>query len=189
VHYTVNAGVVPPRHWVHDREQGGGRILGEVCHFIDFIQFLTGSLPSRVYAEALGSGGNGGGDNLMVTLKMTDGALGSISYLSSGDRRYPKERVEVFGGGAVGVIENFKEASFIRGGRVRRAKKWFRADRGHRAEMETLAGSIIENGPAPVRFEEYLCTTRATLAVLESLREGKPVEVRLPDPPEPAARN
>jgi predicted dehydrogenase/threonine dehydrogenase-like Zn-dependent dehydrogenase len=182
VHYTVNAGVVPPRHWVQDPEEGGGRIIGEVCHFIDFIQYLTDSVPARVYAEALGPGHHGGSENIMVNLKMANGAIGSIAYLSSGDRRYPKERVEVFGGGAVGVIENFKEASFTHGGRVRRAKRWFRADRGHRAEMEALVKSVIDKGPAPVRFEEYLCTTQATLAVGESLREGRPVEVHLPDP-------
>ena len=189
VHYTVNAGVVPPGHWVHDPEEGGGRVMGEVGHFIDLIQYLTGSVPVRVHAEALGSGHERVSDNIMVNLKMANGAIGSIAYLSSGDRRYPKERVEVFGGGAVGVIENFKEASFIHRGRVQRSGRWFRVDRGHRGEMEALVKSVIEKGPAPVRFEEYLYTTRATLAVEESLRGGQPVEVHLPEPAGFADRN
>ena len=182
VHYTINAGVVPPQHWVHDPEEGGGRVRGEVGHFIDLIQYLTGSVPMRVYAEALETGHHGVSDNIMMNLKMANGAIGAITYLTSGDRRYPKERVEVFGGGAVGVIENFKEARFIHRGRMQRAGGWFRVDRGHRGEMEALVKSVVENGPAPVRFEEYLYTTQATLAIGESLREGQPVEVTLPQP-------
>ena len=183
VHYTVNAGVIPPQHWVYDPEEGGGRLLGEVGHFIDFIQYLTGSVPARVFAETLGLGREGGGDDLLISLKMADGALGSIAYLSTGDRRHPKERIEVFGGGAVGVIDNFKRARFTQGGRVRESKRWFRADRGHRAEMECLVKAILGGGPSPVPFWEYLYTTQATLAIQASLREGQPVEVRLPGPP------
>jgi predicted dehydrogenase len=123
VHCTVNAGPVPPDHWTHDPEQGGGRIIGEVCHFVDLIQYLTGSLPVRVYAETLESPGYQPSDNVVITLKMANGAIGSITYVAGGDKRYPRERVEVFGGGAVGVIENFKAAAFIRGGRKKRVRK------------------------------------------------------------------
>jgi polar amino acid transport system substrate-binding protein len=177
VHCTVNAGPVPPDHWTHDPEQGGGRIIGEVCHFVDLIQYLTGSVPVRVYAETLESPGYQPSDNVVITLKMANGAIGSITYVAGGDKRYPRERVEVFGGGAVGVIENFKAATFIRGGRKKRIRNWLSVDRGHRGEVEALLSAIRNGGPAPVDFEEYVYTTLATFAVEESLRKGEPVAV------------
>ena len=177
VHCTVNAGPVPPDHWTHDPEQGGGRIIGEVCHFVDLIQYLTGSLPVRVYAETLESPGYKPSDNVVITLKMANGAIGSITYVAGGDKRYPRERVEVFGGGAVGVIENFKAATFIRGGRKKRIRNWLSVDRGHRGEVEALLSAIRTGGPAPVAFEEYVYTTLATFAIEESLRQGRAVQV------------
>jgi polar amino acid transport system substrate-binding protein len=179
VHCTVNAGPVPPDHWVHDPEQGGGRIIGEVCHFVDLIQYLTDSVPMRVYAETLSSGGYKPSDNVVITLKMANGAIGSITYVAGGDKRYPRERVEVFGGGAVGVIENFKAATFTCRGRKKRIRNWLSVDRGHRGEVEALLDAIRRGGPAPVAFEEYVYTTLATFAIEESLRKGVPVAVGL----------
>jgi predicted dehydrogenase len=177
VHCTVNAGPVAPDHWTHDPEQGGGRIIGEVCHFVDLIQYLTGSVPVRVYAETLESPGYQPSDNVVITLKMANGAIGSITYVAGGDKRYPRERVEVFGGGAVGVIENFKAATFIRGGRKKRVRNWLSVDRGHRGEVEALLSAIRTGGPAPVPFEEYVYTTLATFAIEKSLRSTQPVAV------------
>ena len=177
VHCTVNAGPVPPDHWVHDPEQGGGRIVGEVCHFVDLIQYLTSSVPVRVHAETLASDGYKPSDNVVITLKMANGAVGSITYVAGGDKRYPRERVEVFGGGAVGVIENFKAATFTRSGRRQRTRNWLSLDRGHRGEVEALLNAIRSGGPAPVAFEEHVYTTLATFAIEESLRKGEPVAV------------
>jgi predicted dehydrogenase/threonine dehydrogenase-like Zn-dependent dehydrogenase len=179
VHCIVNAGLVPPDHWTHDPDQGGGRIIGEVCHFVDLIQYLTGSVPLRVYAETLPSGGYRPSDNVAITLKMANGAVGSISYLAGGDKAYPRERVEVFGAGAVGVIDNFKAATFTRGGRKQRVRNWLSVDRGHRGEIETLLDTIHGGRLPPVSFEEYVYTTLATLAIEESLRNGQPVVVDL----------
>jgi len=177
VHCTVNAGVIPPDHWVHDPNQGGGRIIGEVCHFIDLIQFLTGSVPARVYAETLTSENYKPSDNVVVTVKMANGALGSLTYVAGGDKSYPRERVEVFGGGAVGVIENFKGATFTRRGRTVRLRHGFGVDRGYKGEMEALLKAIREGGQPPVPFEEYAYTTMATFAIEDSLRKGVPVTV------------
>jgi len=177
VHCTVNAGFVPPDHWVHDPEQGGGRIIGEVCHFVDLIQYLTGSVPVRVYAETLASEACKPSDNVVITLKMANGAVGSISYIAGGDKAYPRERVEIFGGGAVAVIENFKAATFTRGGRRQRVRNWLSVDRGHRGEVEALLNAIRSGGPPPVAFEDYIYTTLATFAIEESLRWGEPVLV------------
>ena len=177
VHCTVNAGKVPPEHWVHDPEQGGGRIIGEVCHFVDLIQYLSGSLPVRVFAESMGSTGYKDSDNVTVTLKMENGALGSITYLAGGDKRYPRERVEVIGGGAVGVIDNFQKATFTQGGRVQKKRNWLSVDRGHQGEIEALIEAIWQGGEAPVSLEEYINTTLTTFAIEESIRQAQPVDV------------
>jgi len=177
VHCTVNAGYVPPDSWVHDPEDGAGRIIGEVCHFIDLIQYLTGSLPVRVYAETLAAGGYRPSDNVIVTLKMANGALGSISYLAGGDKRFPRERVEVIGGGCVGVIENFRAASFTKNGRTRTRRNWLSVDRGHRNEIIALVRAIQRRASAPVSFEDYLSTTRTSVAIEVSLRTRAPVEL------------
>jgi len=179
VHCTVNAGIVPPDHWVHDPEQGGGRIIGEVCHFVDLIQFLTGSVPVRVYGETLESEAYQPSDNMAITLKMANGAIGSITYVAGGDKAFPRERVEVFGGGAVGVIENFRMASFTQGGHRQRKRSWFGLDRGHRGELEALISAVKSGGRPPVPFEEYLYTTLATFAIEESLRGWVPTQVSL----------
>lgn len=179
VHYTVNAGLVPPDHWVHDPQQGGGRIIGEVCHFVDLIQYLAGSTPTRAYAETLYSEGYRPSDNVVITLKMANGAIGSITYAAGGDKRHPRERVEVFGGGAVGVIENFNTAMFTRGGHKTRIHNWFSVDRGHRGEVEALLNAIRTGSPAPVDLDEYIYTTLTTFAIEESLRQGEPVAIDL----------
>jgi len=109
---------------------------------------------------------------------MANGAIGSITYVAGGDKRYPRELVEVFGGGAVGVIDNFKAATFIRGGRKKRVRNWLSVDRGHRGEVEALLSAIRTGVPAPVPFEEYVYTTLATFAIEESLRKGMPVNIK-----------
>ena len=179
VHCTVNAGIVPPDHWVHDPQQGGGRIVGEVCHFVDLIEYFTGSVPVRVYAESLRSERYKSSDNVVVTMKMANGAIGSITYVAGGDKRYPRERIEVFGGGAVGVIDNFRSALFVRGGRKKRKRSLLDVDRGHKREIVALAEAIQTDKAPPVSFEEYLYTTLATFAIEESIRKGVPVSIDL----------
>ncbi len=184
VHCTINAGAQPADNWGYDPEEGGGRIIGEVCHFIDLIQYFTGSLPERTYAETLSSSGYHPSDNVAITLRMANGAIGSVTYVSGGDRRYPRERVEVFGGGAVGVIENFKSATFTRNGKSRKMRHWLGVDRGHQMEIESVCSAILGGGPPPVAFEEYVYTTLATFAAEEALKQGTPVEIRWPQQPE-----
>nr|WP_232619275.1 bi-domain-containing oxidoreductase [Acetomicrobium sp. S15 = DSM 107314] len=174
---TVNAGPVASDHWVHDPEQGGGRIIGEVCHFVDLVQFLTGSVPVRVYAETLESKAYKPSDNVVITLKMDNGAISSIAYVAGGDKSYSREKVEVFGGGTVGLIDNFKKAVFVRGGRRKVKKSFLSIDRGYEGEFEALISAIERGGPPPVAFEEYVKTTMATFAIEQSLVEGKPMGV------------
>jgi len=176
--YRVNAGFIPKESWVHDPAQGGGRILGEICHFVDFAQFLTDSLPTRVYAEALrGTGVYGPDENVAVMVSFKDGSIASITYVASGDKAFPRERVEVFGGGAVCVIDNFKSMRFARGGKKRKMSS-FNKDSGHRGELSAFFTAIRKGEPLPVSFEEHVHTTMATLCIQQSLVEGKPIEVK-----------
>lgn len=169
IHITVNAGYVSPDNWIYDPEEGGGRIIGEVCHFVDLVQFFTDSGPAEVIAKNLNSNVYKASDNVSVILKMKNGAIGSILYTASGDKRYPRERIEIYGGGAVGVIDNFKKAEFFYQGKRKEIKNWFQVDRGHKREMEILINALKE-GKNPVSFEEYVCTTLTTIAI-DSLRE------------------
>ena len=111
-------------HWVHDPEQGGGRIIGEVCHFVDFLTFLAGSLPEKVYAKSLPNNGQYSNDNLTVTIEFANGSLGTITYVANGDKSFSKEHVEVFGGGAAAVLENFRRLEMKQNGRSQVVKSW-----------------------------------------------------------------
>ena len=110
IHYRVNAGYIPADHWVNDPEQGGGRILGEVCHFVDFLCFLADACPIEVQAQTVGNPGQYSMDNIVASLKFANGTLGTISYLANGDKSASKERVEVFGGGSVRGPRRFSAA-------------------------------------------------------------------------------
>ena len=177
VQCTVNTGRVPADSWVYDPADGGGRIIGEVCHFVDLIQYLTGSQPRRVYAERPDSAHYHRTDNAAITLKMEDGSVGCIQYVSGGDRGHPRERVEIFGGGAVGVIDNFRSFSFLRHGKKSRLRHWFSADRGHRGEIHALLETIRNGVEAPVPIEDYARTTLATFAIEQCLRSGVPAQI------------
>ena len=174
VNCVVNAGWVPADSWVNDPTQGGGRIIGEVCHFIDLISFLTSSLPSRVYVERIGNTVDKSNDSIVATITLNSGSIATISYLAKGDKRYPRERIEVSGGGAVGVIDNFKSASFYRNGRVERRKNRMSVDRGHEQELKTLLSATAGSVGPPVEFGDYVSTTLTTFAMVRSLTTLSP---------------
>jgi predicted dehydrogenase len=174
---TVNAGPVPQDSWVYDLEDGAGRIVGEVCHFIDLIQYLTASLPASVYAQNLRSIRHQSSDNVLITLKMHNGSLASITYVSTGAKAHPRERVEVYGGGSVGVIDNFRRATYTNATSLDTYRHWFGVDRGHRNELSALVTAIRAGAETPVHFDEYVHTTLATFAIEQSLRDAAPVEI------------
>ena len=176
-HYTINAGAVPRDHWVHDPEQGGGRIIGEVCHFIDLIQFFTDSLPDQVYAECLTSVGYLYSDNVVISLKMKNGSMGTILYSAGGDKSFPRERLEIFGSGTVGVIENFRKATFTNKGKTQSQKNLFGINWGYREELTALFSAVQAGQQPPVSFEEYAATTLATFAIENSIQKKIPVKV------------
>ena len=178
INCRVNAGFVPKDSWVQDLGEGGGRIIGEVCHFIDLIQYFTGSLPVKVFAETI-SGNRGkylSEDNLIISVKMKDGSVASITYVANGDKSFPRERIEIFGGGKVCVIDDFKVINFIYNGKKKNMKK-FGIDRGYYNEFEAFFSAVKDGKTMPVDFEEYVFTTLATFGIMESIRTGVPVNI------------
>jgi predicted dehydrogenase/threonine dehydrogenase-like Zn-dependent dehydrogenase len=176
--YRVNAGRVPREHWTQDAREGGGRIVGEVCHFVDLMQFFAGSPPVRVFAECVESASERvvDDDSVFVTVRFADGSNGCVAYLAEGDRALQKERIEIFGGGRSLVIEDFRAASLFAGGREERVK--LRApDKGQAAEARAACSLVLAGADAPVALAELEATTRATFRILDSLRTGLPVEL------------
>jgi predicted dehydrogenase/threonine dehydrogenase-like Zn-dependent dehydrogenase len=175
INCRVNAGFVPKESWVYDAVEGGGRVIGEVCHFVDLIQYLSNSLPAKVYAECTSEKGE---DNLVISLKMKNGSVATILYASQGDRLLPRERIEVFSGNSVCVIDNFKSLFFARDGKSQN-KRAFNLDRGYEGEFKAFFDAIKNNRSNPVNFEEYVYTTLVTFSIVESIKSGRPVDVRV----------
>ena len=172
----INAGAVPPNSWVNDATEGGGRIVGEVCHFVDLLQFLTGSLPTEVSAQGIHSASSGLVESAVISLAYLDGSIGSIVYASEGDKAYERERVEIFGGGAVFVIENFKGNTQARATH-KKSHKRLNVDRGHDAELAAFFESIRRGQPSPISLESLVATTLATFRIEDALTTGQGVSV------------
>jgi polar amino acid transport system substrate-binding protein len=172
LNYRVNAGFIPKEHWTQ-QEAGGGRILGEVCHFIDLLQFFTDSLPYRVYAECIGSGNQQvkNDDNVVITLRFRNGSVGTITYAAGGDKALAKERLEIFGGNKTGIIHDFRKGELFSGNKAKLLKL---EGKGHRQEVEAFLHSIREGRESPISFESIYYTTLATFKVLDSLYSGMP---------------
>ncbi len=175
--YRVNAGYLPQDHWVNDREQGGGRILGEVCHFVDLLMFLAASPITEVEGRPLGSSRRYSGDNVLISIRFANGSEGTISYLANGDRSFSKERLEVFGGGTVAVLEDFRRLELTRDGSKRTIRYRWRQDKGHRDEWTAITESIRQGHGSPVLFEELVNSTLATLRIQESVATGRRLAV------------
>jgi len=169
-HYRINAGYIPPEHWVHDLAQGGGRILGEACHFIDFITWLVGAAPSSVRAQALPDLGRYRQDNAVIQLGFPDGSLGTVSYLANGDKSVSKERVEVFRGGRVAVLDDFRSLEMVYRSTHKTKKSRLRMDKGHAAEWEVFASAIMAGGPPPIPYDQLFGVMEATFDAVEALR-------------------
>lgn len=175
MHYRINAGYLPLNHWLHDPVQGGGRIIGEACHFVDFLTFLTGAAPVSVGARALPDGGKYAQDNVSMTFTFPDGSIGVVDYLANGDKSYPKERLEVFGGGRIAILDDFRALELVREGRRKRITQ--SQDKGWRGEWRAFAAAIRAGGPPPIPYAQLMGVAKATFAAVESLRSGQNVEI------------
>jgi predicted dehydrogenase len=177
LHYRVNAGLLPADHWLHDPVQGGGRIIGEACHFIDLLTYLTGCLPTDVTASGLPSVGDHREDNVTMTLRFEDGSVGTVSYFANGDRALPKERLEVFQSGRVGILDDFRRLEWISDGRKSGHSSTLRQDKGHQGEWQAFVEAILETQKPPIAYDQIFAVTRATFAAVEALRTGERVTI------------
>lgn len=168
----VNAGRIPAKHWIHDPEIGGGRLLGEVCHFIDLAAFLAGARTTHVAVAGIGSDDPDAmlQDNLVVTLRHANGSTTAITYTSKGDPAAGKERIEVFAGGVTCAIDDFARAEVWRGGKAERWKG--NQDKGHREEMRLFIEAVRTGGSAPIDLAALESSSLATLRAADALRSG-----------------
>jgi predicted dehydrogenase/threonine dehydrogenase-like Zn-dependent dehydrogenase len=168
-----NAGAIPKEHWTQDEAAGGGRIVGEACHAIDLATWLTGSEPIRVFCESVGavSAGEITDDQAVITLRHANGSVSSIAYLAGGDKAFPKERVEVIGGGRVAVIDDFRSVTTCAGGKTR-TQKWSGQDKGHAAGVDAFARAITAGGAWPISWSELRAVSLASILAVQSIREG-----------------
>ena len=174
-HYRVNAGYLPLNHWTHDPKIGGGRIIGEACHFVDFITFLVGSAPVSVSTHALPNINKYREDNVSMTFTFPDGSIGIVDYLANGDKSFPKERVEVFCDGKIAVLDDFVSLQMIEDGKKKEIKGT--QDKGWVNEWKTFIRSIREGGQPPIPYEQLIGVTKSTFAAVDSIRIGNKVEI------------
>ncbi|MHC4872183.1 MAG: methyltransferase domain-containing protein [Planctomycetota bacterium] len=179
---TVNAGEVPGSHWAQSTDEGGGRIIGEACHFVDIIRFLADDNIISVSAIGLNENYdlNPCEDKVSIHLKFRDGSIGVINYLANGSKSYPKERLEVFTSGKVFTIDNFKKLAGYGLNESIDQCLWSQ-DKGNYSCVQSFLDAIKQNRPSPVNFNESAEVTAATLAVLESLKSGSSVKLEIPE--------
>ncbi len=175
VSYRINAGAIPPDSWIQDKDVGGGRILGEVCHFIDYLNFVTGSRPRRIYAEAMDDPHNHD-DTVAVCLKYVNGSVGSIQYFANGSKELPKERVEIHSNGLTAVIDDFRDLQVYGTGKTSR-KRLLSQDKGQKGLVCSFIEAVRNGSPAPIALEDIFTATDCAFKVLESLKTGKAIEV------------
>ena len=168
---TVNAGAIPPSHWTQDPARGGGRIIGEGCHFIDLLAHLAGSPVTRVSGMMVGEGPVVREDKMTIMLGFADGSVGTVHYFANGSKAFPKETLEVFSDGRVLRLENFRMTRGFGFKGFRKLKTW-KQDKGHRAEIAGFMERVARGGAALIPFGEIVNVTRASFAAVESAREA-----------------
>jgi len=177
VHYRINANQLPPSHWLIDPQEGGGRIIGEACHFIDFLTYLVGECPTEVVAQGLPDSGTYHEDNLVMHFHFPDGSIGLVSYLANGDKAYPKEYVEVFTGGRIGILHDWRKLELVQEGKRKVHRGILRQDKGHLGAWRAFLDAVQSDKTPPIPYEHIIGVTRASMAAVESLRSGKPIAI------------
>lgn len=178
LNYRINAGFIPKESPYQDDKIGKGRIIGEVCHFIDLMAYVTGANPTDVFAVSAQNGGQHylNSDNVQISVKLSDGSIGNITYAANGGNGLPKERLEVFSGGVSFVVDDFKRVERYSDGRVKKLYKGAQ-DKGHRNEIRTFVDRYIGGNDLSSDFETAVAVTRATFAALKSLSSGSPQKI------------
>ncbi|WP_199141922.1 bi-domain-containing oxidoreductase [Pedobacter sp. ASV12] len=172
---TMNAGFIPDNVWVHDMNVGGGRIIGEACHFIDLITYFTGSKVKSVCMNAMGVNPNENTDNASILLKYENGSTGVINYFANGSKAYAKERIEVYTQERTAIIDNFRITTGY--GFKGFSKLKTSLDKGHKNQFQLLIDRVKNGGEALIPFDELINTTKASFAAISSLKEGKWIDI------------
>ena len=177
MNYRINAGELAPESWLLNPLEGG-RIVGEVCHFIDLLQFISGSYPIKVYATKSPSISLRNDPNIIVSIDFKDGSRGAINYVTSGPSSISKEYLEILGDNKGAIIDNFSKFQLYN----ENSKKTFRLfsnDKGHYQELERFVNAILNDSSPPIPLEDSLLTTLSTLKILDSLEKSLPVKINL----------
>jgi predicted dehydrogenase/threonine dehydrogenase-like Zn-dependent dehydrogenase len=179
INYRVNSRFISNDSWVKNLDESGGLIIAEICHFVDFFQYIIGCYPESIYAKALRNESQSleTSDNLSVVIGFTDGSVGTINYLTNGDPRLPKERVEIFGGGSVCIIDDFSRSEIIKDSKSR--KFGSHQDKGHNSEFREFVNAVYNDKPIPVDFRESIAATIVTFKIIDSLRSGNIEELSM----------
>jgi len=175
--YRVNAGSIPADSWIQDPVIGGGRVIGEVCHFIDFLTYMSESLPQRVFATALPDSQNFH-DTLNINLEFENGSIGTVSYFANGSRNLAKEYIEVYRTGTTGIIKDFREVEVFGTGKPYR-KKLLSQDKGQKTMIHGFLKAIKEGGNPLIEPAAIFAVTQATFLILESLKRHEALTVDL----------
>jgi predicted dehydrogenase len=173
--YTVAAGATPQGTWIVDPLEGGGRILGEVCHFVDLCSFVVGHPPVQVFASAL-SNDFGLDDSMTALIRYQDGSVANIHYLARATSELPKERFEASAGGVTAICDNFKQTR-IMGAKSSEGVKNVNQDKGQAEALREVSRAVLKGTGSPFSIEELVDTSRVTFAILESIRSGAPVDI------------
>ena len=175
MNFRVNAGFIPLDHWTQT-QAGGGRIIGEMCHFIDLMQFFTDSLPIRVYANCIDTSSVKlkNDDNIIINIKFSNGSVGTLTYIANGDKAMPKERFEISAGEKIAVINDFKNGKIYKNNSFKNIKL---SGKGHKEEVQSFLNAIKEGDPSPIDFKSICYTTLTTFKIIDSLNTGLPQDI------------
>ncbi|MCA9474128.1 MAG: bi-domain-containing oxidoreductase [Nitrospira sp.] len=175
--YRVNAGRIPPEHWIQDPDVGGGRIIGEVCHFVDYMQALCGAMPTSVHARrVVPHSSSVADDQCVLSFTFLDGSIGTIIYTSGGDTALAKERFEAHGDGKSLTMNDFFLSEFYEHGKKTHYNSGKR-EKGFHQELASFVDAVEKGLPPPIQFEELYAVTRACLLAVRSLQSGAGYEV------------
>lgn len=171
MNFRVNAGFIPKDHWTQT-EAGGGRIVGEMCHFVDLMQFFTDSKPIKVYADCISTSNSQikSDDNISIIVKFENGSIGNLTYVANADKSLAKEQLEVFGGGKAGIIEDFRSGTIYKDNKEEKLKL---SGKGQKEGVKEFIKTLQEGKSAPISFESLYLTTLTTLKIQDSLITGQ----------------
>lgn len=172
INYRINAGMIPFDHWIQDKEVGGGRIIGEVCHFVDLAMFIAGSFPDSLNANAM-IDPRGLLDTLIINMSFENGSIANVSYFANGSKELKKERLEVFSNGVTAVMDDFKELLIY--GKILKKSILINQDKGHKEEVTQFLNAIKGGKPAPILFDDIYWSTKMSFDIIKSIQDGKTI--------------